>query len=166
MLYFARSFGTLDEKGCSLESDDSGCLRISGRLRSRLFHGSTRLSAQEAPPAETPFTLPTDNTSQPGQRDHFSRRADFPIFPTRETFSSAMQMIVLLTVLSLAPAILLMMTSFTRIIIVMSLLRQGLGTQQLPPNPAIIRLSMFAAFLVMGPTWDEGEQERGVSSRT
>jgi flagellar biosynthetic protein FliP len=76
-----------------------------------------------------------------------------PDISKRANFSSAMQIIVLLTVLSLAPAILLMMTSFTRIIIVMSLLRQALGTQQLPPNQVIIGMSMFMTFLIMAPTW-------------
>src|SRR5271154_6438798 len=72
-----------------------------------------------------------------------------PDVSSRENFSAAMQLIVLLTVLSLAPAILLMMTSFTRIIIVMSLLRQAMGTQQLPPNQVLIGLAMFMTFLVM-----------------
>ena len=72
-----------------------------------------------------------------------------------ENLSSAMQVIILLTVLSLAPAILLMMTCFTRIIIVLSLLRQALGTQQLPPNQVMIGLSMFMTFLVMAPTWQK-----------
>lgn len=76
-----------------------------------------------------------------------------PDLTKRENFSSAMQIIVLLTVLSLAPAILIMMTCFTRIIIVLSLLRQALGTQHLPPNQVLIGLSMFMTFLVMGPTW-------------
>jgi flagellar biosynthesis protein FliP len=76
-----------------------------------------------------------------------------PDLTKRETFSSAMQLVVLLTVLSLAPAILIMMTSFTRIVIVLSLLRQAMGTQQLPPNQVIIGLSLFMTFLVMGPTW-------------
>lgn len=76
-----------------------------------------------------------------------------PDLSSRENFSAALQIIVLLTVLSLAPAILIMMTSFTRIIIVLSLLRQALGTQQLPPNQVLIGLSMFMTFLVMGPTW-------------
>jgi flagellar biosynthesis protein FliP len=76
-----------------------------------------------------------------------------PDLTKRENFSSAMQIIVLLTVLSLAPAILLMMTSFTRIVIVLSLLRQALGTQQLPPNQVLVGLAMFMTFLVMGPTW-------------
>ena len=70
-----------------------------------------------------------------------------------------MQIIILLTVLSLAPAILIMMTSFTRIIIVLSLLRQAMGTQQLPPNQILIGLAMFMTFLVMGPTWERVNSE-------
>ncbi len=66
-----------------------------------------------------------------------------------------MQIIILLTVLSLAPAILIMMTSFTRIIIVLSLLRQALGTQQLPPNQILMGLALFMTFLVMQPTWQQ-----------
>jgi flagellar biosynthetic protein FliP len=75
-----------------------------------------------------------------------------PDLTKRENFSSAMQIIVLLTVLSLAPAILIMMTSFTRIVIVLSLLRQALGTQQLPPNQVLVGLAMFMTLIVMGPT--------------
>ncbi len=82
-----------------------------------------------------------------------------PDLTKRENFSSAMQIIILLTVLSLAPAILLMMTSFTRIIIVMSLLRQALGTQQLPPNQVLIGLSLFMTFLIMSPTWQRVNNE-------
>jgi len=72
-----------------------------------------------------------------------------------QNFSAALQIIILLTVLSLAPAILIMMTSFTRIVIVLSLLRQALGTQSLPPNQVVIGLAMFMTFLVMGPTWQQ-----------
>ena len=75
-----------------------------------------------------------------------------PDLTGRENFSSALQLLVLMTVLSLAPAIIIMMTSFTRIVIVLSLLRQALGTQQLPPNQILIGLSMFMTFLVMSPT--------------
>ena len=78
-----------------------------------------------------------------------------PDLSNRQTVSSAMQLIVLLTVLSLAPALLLMMTSFTRIVIVLSLLRQAMGTQSLPPNQVMIGLAMFMTFLVMGPTWSQ-----------
>ena len=82
-----------------------------------------------------------------------------PDMTNRENFSAALQLIVLLTVLSLAPAILIMMTCFTRIIIVLSLLRQALGTQQLPPNQVLIGLAMFMTFLVMGPTWQRVNNE-------
>jgi len=82
-----------------------------------------------------------------------------PDLTKRENFSAAMQIVILLTVLSLAPAILIMMTSFTRIVIVLSLLRQALGTQQLPPNQVLIGLSLFMTFLVMGPTWERVSKE-------
>ncbi|HRK31031.1 MAG TPA: flagellar type III secretion system pore protein FliP [Tepidisphaeraceae bacterium] len=82
-----------------------------------------------------------------------------PDLTDRANFSAAMQIIFLMTVLSLAPAILIMMTSFTRIIIVLSLLRQALGTQNLPPNQIIIGLSLFMTFLVMGPTWQRVNNE-------
>ncbi len=75
-----------------------------------------------------------------------------PNLSKRENFSSAMQIIVLLTILSLVPSILVMVTSFTRIIIVLALLRQALGTQMLPPNPVLTGLALFMTFVVMGPT--------------
>lgn len=78
---------------------------------------------------------------------------------SRENFSAAMQIIIVLTVLSLAPAILIMMTSFTRIIIVLSLLRQALGTQQLPPNQILIGLALFMTVIVMTPTWERLNKE-------
>ena len=57
----------------------------------------------------------------------------------------------MLTVLSLAPAILIMMTSFTRIVVVLSFLRQSLGTAQMPPNQLIVGLALFLSFFVMAP---------------
>lgn len=69
--------------------------------------------------------------------------------------SAALQLLFLLTVLSLAPAILIMLTSFTRIVIVLSLLRHALGTQQMPANQIIIGLSIFLTFFIMTPVWDE-----------
>lgn len=69
--------------------------------------------------------------------------------------STALQLVVVLTVLSLAPAILLMVTSFTRIVIVLSLLRQAIGVPQLPPNQVVIGLSLFLTLFVMAPV---GEQ--------
>jgi len=73
--------------------------------------------------------------------------------------SSSIQILLLLSLLTLAPSILLMTTCFTRIIIVMSLLRQALGAAQLPPNQILIGLSLFMTFLVMGPTWSRVNNE-------
>lgn len=66
---------------------------------------------------------------------------------------SALRIIMMLTVLSLAPSILIMMTSFTRIVVVLSFVRQALGTQQMPPNQLIVGLSLFLSIFVMSPTW-------------
>ncbi len=66
-----------------------------------------------------------------------------------------MQLFLLMTVLSLAPSILIMLTSFTRIAIVFSLLRQAMGTNQLPPNQVVIGLSLFLTFYVMAPVWHQ-----------
>jgi flagellar biosynthetic protein FliP len=70
-----------------------------------------------------------------------------------EGISSSIQVMLLLTVVSLAPAILLMTTSFVRIIVVMGLLRQALGTQQLPPSQVITAIAIFMTALLMAPTW-------------
>ncbi len=62
------------------------------------------------------------------------------------------QMVALLTVLSLAPSILIMMTSFTRIIVVLSFLRTAMGIQQTPPNTVMVSLALFLTFFIMAPT--------------
>jgi flagellar biosynthetic protein FliP len=72
-----------------------------------------------------------------------------------QSYSLSLQTLLLLTSLSFLPAILLMMTSFTRIIIVLSLLRQALGTQTAPPNQVMIGLALFLTLFVMGPVLDK-----------
>ncbi|RKD34448.1 flagellar type III secretion system pore protein FliP [Thermohalobacter berrensis] len=67
----------------------------------------------------------------------------------------SIQLLVLLTILTLAPAILIMMTSFTRIIIVLSLIRNALATQQTPPNQVLIGLALFLTFFIMSPIASE-----------
>jgi flagellar biosynthetic protein FliP len=135
-----------------------------------LFSGTSTRAAlgqvgPESPP-ESPISIDpgqlnaTDNgTPSSVKPTNPLQLQQLPDLSKRENISSALQIIVLLTVLSLAPAILLMMTSFTRIVIVLSLLRQALGTQQLPPNQVMIGLSMFMTFLVMGPTWQRVNSE-------
>jgi len=69
--------------------------------------------------------------------------------------STSLQILAILTLLSVAPSILLMMTAFTRIVIVLSFLKSALGTPNIPPTPVIIGLSLFLTFYVMAPTLDE-----------
>lgn len=70
-----------------------------------------------------------------------------------ENTAVVLKIIALLTVLALAPSILMMMTSFVRIVIVLSFVRQALGTQVLPPNQLIVGLSLFLTLFVMTPVW-------------
>jgi flagellar biosynthetic protein FliP len=67
--------------------------------------------------------------------------------------SVLIQILALLTVLSLAPAILIMMTSFTRLVVVFSFLRQALGTHQMPPNQLLVGLALFLTLFIMTPVW-------------
>ncbi|WP_077300183.1 flagellar type III secretion system pore protein FliP [Virgibacillus pantothenticus] len=69
--------------------------------------------------------------------------------------STSVKLILLLTVLTLAPSILILMTSFTRIIIVLSFVRTSLATQQMPPNQVLIGLALFLTFFIMAPIFNE-----------
>lgn len=66
----------------------------------------------------------------------------------------AIQLVLLLTILSLAPGILMTVTSFTRIVVALSLVRNGIGAPGVPPNPVLISLALFLSFFVMAPTFD------------
>jgi flagellar biosynthetic protein FliP len=83
------------------------------------------------------FSVGIDNADQPGA-------------PT-----VTLQIFLLMTVLSLAPAIMIMVTSFTRIVIVLSLLRRALGTMQMPPNQIMVGLALFLTFFIMTPVWQQ-----------
>lgn len=72
-----------------------------------------------------------------------------------ENISISVKLILLLTVLTLAPSILILMTSFTRIIIVLSFVRTSLATQQMPPNQVLIGLALFLTFFIMAPVFNE-----------
>lgn len=85
-----------------------------------------------------------------------------------EEFSKGMQILVLITVLTLAPSIVVLCTAFTRIVIVLALTRQALGTAQLPPSQVIIGLSLILTFFVMSPTLNkiyEGAYEPYMNSQ-
>ncbi len=74
---------------------------------------------------------------------------------SREGLSSSLQIMLLLTVISLAPSLLMMTTSFVRVVVVLGLLRQALGTQQIPPTQVITAISLFITILIMAPVWTE-----------
>lgn len=90
---------------------------------------------------EQPIPVPTINVGV-GQS---SRPADV---------LNSLQIVALLTVLSLAPSILIMTTAFTRIIVVLSFTRSALATQNMPPNQVLVGLALFLTFFVMAPTWN------------
>ena len=101
---------------------------------------SGMVSAQ--PAGNTPLPLPkvtigVNQSSNPGD------------------LSTTLQILFLMTILTLAPAILILLTSFTRIIIIFHFIRQALGTQQIPPNQVLIGLALFLTFFIMGPTWSQ-----------
>jgi flagellar biosynthetic protein FliP len=135
------------------------------------FLASARPANAQEVPGETPEGISSGLRHQPAQLPAASSAAASTVSPItgaaqqisdltkRENLPAALQVVILLTVLSLAPSLLLMMTSFTRIIIVLSLLRQAMGTQQLPPNQVLIGLALFMTFLIMAPTWDRVNNE-------
>lgn len=92
--------------------------------------------------SQAQVTLPTVNLG--------FKNADSPT-----DFVNAIKVVLILTVLTLAPAILILMTSFTRIIIVFSFLRQAMGIQSMPPNQLLVGLSLFLTLFIMGPTFKE-----------
>lgn len=78
---------------------------------------------------------------------------------TPQQVSTALQVLFVLTIISVAPAILLMTTCFTRIVIVLGFVRQAMGTQNMPPTQVIIGLSLFLSFFVMSPTLNKINEE-------
>ena len=91
----------------------------------------------------------------------FAQQAGLPAFTSSalpgggQSYSLSIQTLLLLTTLTFLPAVLMMMTGFTRIIIVLSLLRQALGTQSSPPNQVMVGLALFLTFFVMSPVIDQ-----------
>ncbi len=114
--------------------------------------------AQAADDGKTLFERITERAGQGGEEGETA--SSFLLsgpekWTSREGLSSSLQILVLLTVLSLAPAVLLMTTCYVRIIVVMGLLRQALGTGQLPPSQVITSISLFMTLFIMTPVWNE-----------
>ncbi|MFW6169476.1 MAG: flagellar type III secretion system pore protein FliP [Planctomycetota bacterium] len=106
--------------------------------------GGVRLAEAQSPASDA-FTQPAENLLEGGPEK----------WTSPEGLTSTLQVMLLLTVLSLAPAILLMTTSFVRIIVVLGILRQAMGTQQLPPSQVITSLALFMTLVIMTPVWSD-----------
>jgi flagellar biosynthetic protein FliP len=107
---------------------------------------TTTAPAQTTEPAQT---TTAGTTSQNGNGDN--KDSILSLLDPNDT-NGTLDLVLLITVLSLAPSILIMMTSFTRIIIVFSLLRNAMGIQQTPPNQVMIGLALFLSLFIMSPT--------------
>jgi len=117
--------------------------------------------AQTTPPA-APFAEQGSANASPTTPPVFDNALGIPdvgsfLKPATDAkgVGTSLQILVLLTVLTIVPSILVMMTAFPRIIIVLTLLRQALGTQQLPPGQILLGLALFLTMLVMAPTWNK-----------
>ncbi len=106
--------------------------------------GSTQLPLP--PPSDASFLAPAAEEGAPSLVINVGTQ------PVK--LSTTLQILLLLTLLSLAPALLVMVTSFTRIVVVLSFLRQALGTQQTPPNQVLVGLALFLTLFVMSPVID------------
>jgi len=113
-----------------------GCLTLAG---------AARADEPAGPPANRPLSMGLPDGLTAGPKG----------WTSPEGLSSTLQVMLLLAVLSLAPAALLMTTCFVRIVVVLSLLRQAIGTQNLPPTQVITTLALFLTLLIMTPVWKQ-----------
>jgi flagellar biosynthetic protein FliP len=111
-----------------------------------LTSGAVSAQPTAAPAFDNPLHIPDVRSVLPTARD-------------AQGVSSSLQILVLLTVLTLVPTILVMMTSFPRVVIVLALLRQAIGVPQLPPGQVLLGLSLFLTMLIMAPTWQRIQSE-------
>lgn len=109
-------------------------------------------AAASAPSEWSAYRAPETSPADPIYVPDLSRF--LPAAGNRESLSSTLQIFVLMTVLTLLPSIVLMMTCFVRMMVVLVLLRQALGTQTLPPSQVIVGLALFMTILAMAPTWE------------
>lgn len=113
------------------------------------------LLAMSAPAAAQSSPDLADDTSATSSSTAFDPMAFYEDATKPEKLSSSLEIMLFLTVLTLTPTILVMTTCFTRIVVVLSLLRQAMGTQQLPPAQVITGLALFMTLCVMTPTWQK-----------
>lgn len=114
-----------------------------------LFKAMPAAATVDVPPAETTVTTTTDTTS-PQNTPTSNPEGILGLLDVNDN-NGALDLVLLITLISLAPSILIMMTCFTRIIIVFSLLRNAMGVQQTPPNQVLVGLAIFLTLFIMAP---------------
>jgi flagellar biosynthetic protein FliP len=132
---------------------------VAGRLAawlllSLVWFGSGQVHAQVSPGPASPLVTATAATN-----GGFSLTLGVNGLSQPQEVDSAIQMVFVMTLLTLAPSIILLMTSFTRIVIVLSFVRSALSLQGTPANQIIIGLSLFLTFFIMAPVWERIDRE-------
>ena len=102
---------------------------------------------------------PTPTSTNPSGGSSLTLNIGLPGSDDPKQIAIGLQILALLSVLTLAPAILMMLTSFTRIAVVLGFVRRALGTQEVPPTQILIGLALFLTFFVMAPTWSRVYEE-------
>lgn len=135
----------------------NGCSVLTGQTSSTSTPnpGATAAAGSQSPSSSGGLATPSLPAVGSGSTD---QGAD-PLSQLLGSRSVSLQIVGLLTVLSIAPAILIMLTGFTRIIIVLSLTRNALGLQQMPPNQVLVALALFITFFVMSPVFSQIETQ-------
>jgi flagellar biosynthetic protein FliP len=138
-------------------------MRLAVRICTILLACAAGAPGQQPVPAAPPAAAPAAGPAAGSPVDNPLQIPDvtrvFPAATTREGVTTTLKIFVIMTVLTLAPAIIMMTTSFTRILIVLSMLRQAIGTQQLPPSQILVGIALFMTFLVMAPTYQRIQAE-------
>ncbi|HEX3022799.1 MAG TPA: flagellar type III secretion system pore protein FliP [Lachnospiraceae bacterium] len=110
-------------------------------------------------PVEASQTTDTDDVSITSDSEPFGFNFNLSTNGESSGLSSTLQMVLILTVISIAPSILLMITSFTRIVVVLHFVRSAIGTQTTPPNQILIGLALFLTVFIMGPVFTQVNNE-------
>lgn len=120
-----------------------------------LFNSTTVYATSMDPDSITDFSVTDDNGDVSDTKQNINNGLTITYNNETGAVSTPVKMFLVLTILSLAPSILIMLTSYTRIIIVLHFIRTALGTQTTPPNQVLIGLALFMTFFIMWPTFHE-----------
>ncbi len=142
----------------SLQAQANQPTALEQGLRDMLIRSTEAQNQVDASAGQNNVAVPNaavPNGSAPEQSTQSFLLSGPEKWTSRQGLSSSLQIVLLLTVISLAPAILLMTTCYVRIIVVFGLLRQALGTGQLPPSQVVTSIALFMTMFVMAPVWNK-----------